>query len=154
VPGQRELIVRESAYDLFYHTGIPEGRAEPDLQSEREVTRLGFLRRTFLDDLATGEKIWVWKSQATTHRDQIRPLLETLRRLGPNTLLWVVEADEAHQAGTIESFEPDFIKGYVARFAPYEGVADIHFASLFEVCWRADEFRHPDRPTPEPEAEY
>lgn len=153
-PGQRELIVRESAYELYYHTGVPEGRIDPDLQSEKEVTRLGFLRSKFLDDLATGEKIWVWKSQATTQRDQILPLLETLRRLGPNTLLWVVEADDEHHAGTIEPLAPDLVKGYIARFAPYEGVADIHFASWFEVCWRADELLHPNSPAPEPESEY
>ena len=154
VPGQRELIARESAYGLLYHTGVPEGQVEPEVQVEREATRLGFLRRKFLDDLATGEKIWVWKSVAETRRDQIQPLLETLRCWGPNILLWVVEADDEHQAGTIEPLEFDFIKAYVARFAPYEGVADIHVASWFEVCWRADELRYPDRPAPDPEAAY
>jgi len=154
VPGRRELIVRESVYEFWYHTGIAEGEAEPDEQTVRETTRLGFLRRKLMEDTRTGDKIWVWKSQATTHRDQIQPLLDVLRRLGPNTLLWVVEADGEHPAGTIEALEPDFIKGAVSRFAPYEGVTDIDFASWFVVCWRADEVRHPDRAAPEPEDRY
>ncbi|MGD0106067.1 MAG: glycosyltransferase 61 family protein [Rhodopila sp.] len=151
VPGQRELIVRESVYEFWYHTGIAEGDVEPEEQTVRETTRLGFLRRKLMEDIRTGDKIWVWKSQATTHRDQIQPLLDVLRRLGPNTLLWVVEADSEHPAGTIEVLEPDLIKGTVSRFAPYEGVTDIDFASWFVVCWRADEVRHPGRAAPEPE---
>jgi Glycosyltransferase 61 len=153
VSGQRELIVRESAYDFWYHTGVSEGDVDPQVQAEREATRLGFLRRKLLEDLATGDKTWVWKSKATTHRDQVQPLLEILRRLGPNTLLWVVEADEEHPPGTIEALEPDLIKGYIARFAPYEGVTNIHYASWFEVCWQADEFRHPHLAAPDREAE-
>jgi hypothetical protein len=148
IAGQRELIVRESTYEFWYHTGIAEGEAEPDVQSGRETTRLHFLRRKLFEDLATGDKTCVWKSQATTHREQVQPLLDVLRRLGPNTLLWVVEADDEHQAGSIEPIESDFIKGYVTRFAPYDGVTDIDYASWFDVCWRADEIRHSDQATP------
>jgi capsular polysaccharide biosynthesis protein len=154
LPGERELMVRESAYQFWYHSGVREGEVDPDVQAKREATRLSFLRRKLLDDLATGDKIWVWKSQATTHRDQIRPLLEILRRLGPNTLLWVVEADDEHAVGTIESLEPDFIKGYISRFAPYDNVLDIQVAPWFAVCWRVDELLHPDRPAVEPEVAY
>ena len=149
--GRRELIVRDSVYEFWYHTGIAEGDAEPEEQTVRETTRLGFLRRKLMEDIGTGNKIWVWKSQATTHRDQVQPLLDVLRRLGPNTLLWVVEADDEHSAGTIEVLEPDLIKGYITRFAPYDGVTDIDVASWFVVCWRADEVRHPDRVAPEAE---
>ena len=149
--GRRELIVRESVYQFWYHTGIFEGDAELDAQCGRETLRLNFLRRKLFEDLASGDKIWVWKSQPTTHIEQIMPLMESLRRFGPNTMLWIVEADADHAAGTIEPLSPDLIKGYIARFAPYANAADFHFASWLEVCWRADEFRHPERYVPEPE---
>jgi hypothetical protein len=150
IAGQRELIVRESVYEFWYHTGIAEGAVPVDVQTDRETTRLSFLRRKLLEDLKTGDKTWVWKSQATTDRDEVQPLLDALRKLGPNTLLWVVEADGEHAAGTIEPLERDFIKGYVSRFAPYEAVANIDVASWLVMCWRADEFRHPDSHAPQP----
>ncbi|MEA2769827.1 MAG: hypothetical protein QOD93_2789, partial [Acetobacteraceae bacterium] len=115
--------------------------------------RLDGLRDKLLRDLKSGGKTWVWKSRATTHRNQMQPLLEILRRLGPNTLLWVVEANDEHKAGSVERLEPGVIKGYVSRFAPYDGVTDIDFASWWSVCWRADELLHADRVAPEPEPE-
>ncbi|HEY0425076.1 MAG TPA: glycosyltransferase family 61 protein [Rhodopila sp.] len=153
IPGQRELIVRESVYEFWYHTGIAEGTIDPAVQSGHETTRLGFLRRKLLEDLETGEKTWVWKSQATTTRDQLQPLLAALRALGPNTLLWVTEADATHAAGTIEPLERDFVKGYIERFAPYEAVTDIDFRSWIEVCRRADECRNPAIALPEQQSE-
>jgi hypothetical protein len=150
-PGRREFMVRESAYALMYHTFILEGTVAPEVLRNAEVKRLGFLRRKLLEDLAAGDKIWVWRSHVTLHVDQVRPLLEVLRRLGPNTLLWIVEADDEHAAGMIEPLSQDFIKGYVRRFAPYENATDIHLASWLEVCWRAYEFRHHDQGRSDPE---
>ena len=146
IAGQRELIVRESAYEFWYHTGIAEHTVELEVQCGNETKRLNFLRRKLLDDLATGAKIWVWKSAATRQRDQVQPLLDMLRSFGPNTLLWVTESENEHQPGTIEVLEPDLIRGYVTRFAPYEAVADIDIASWFEVCYKVDALCHPILP--------
>jgi hypothetical protein len=134
----------------MYHTFIREGDSDPKAIHDAEVKRLGFLRRKLLDDLAKGEKIWVWRSHVTSHIDQVRPLLDILRRFGRNTLLWVVEADDQHAAGTIEALDGDFIKGYVRRFAPYSNATDIHLASWLDVCWRAHQFRHQDQAVPNP----
>ncbi|WP_158927142.1 DUF563 domain-containing protein [Acidisphaera sp. S103] len=142
LPGQRELMVRESHYNFHYHTGISEGRIEPLAQAEREITRLTFLRRKLLEDLQSGDKIFVWKSEASTDSEHVRPLLDVLRRMGPNILLWVVEADTDHPVGSVERLEPDFLKGYIRRFAPWPNTTDIDWASWFEVCWHAYELRH------------
>ncbi len=138
-PGRREFIVRESAYGLMYHTFIAEGDADPKALHDAEVKRLGFLRRKLLEDLAGGDKICVWRSPVTADLSEVKPLLDVLRRLGPNTLLWVVEADDEHAAGTIEITEPGLIKGFVRRFAPYTNAAEIHLPSWLEVCWRTYE---------------
>ena len=134
--GRREFLVREAVYNLMYHTGILEGEIQAAELQERETKRLGFLRRKLLEDLEVGAKIWVWKSLATYRPDQVHPLVDVLRSMGPNILLWVVEADEAHPAGTIERLDRDFIKGYIERFAPYDNAPDIRPASWFEVCQR------------------
>jgi capsular polysaccharide biosynthesis protein len=150
-PGRREFIVRESAYDLMYHTYVLEGEAEREEMHAREIKRLRFLRRKLLEDLAVGEKIWVWKSAVTSDAEQVRPLLTALRALGPNTLLWVVEADERHRPGSIERLDRDFIKGYIERFAPYENAPDIRPVSWFEVCQRTYHLCHPAPVSPEPQ---
>jgi capsular polysaccharide biosynthesis protein len=149
-PNRREFLVRESAYDLMYHTGVPEGAAGLEEMRVREITRLSFLRRKFFEDLETGAKIWVWKSAATVDAEQVQPLLHVLRTLGPNTLLWVVEGDERHRPGSIERLDRDFIKGYVERFAPYDSAPDIRPASWFEVCQRTYDLCHPSPITPKP----
>jgi hypothetical protein len=95
------------------------------------------LRQKLLDDLASGEKIWIWKSTVTRTRDDVTPLLKALRRHGPNTLLWVVEADEAHPSGSVEQLESNLLKGYVAHFAPLGNATDIDPMPWFEVCQRA-----------------
>ena len=150
-PGRREYLVRESAYDLMYHTYVSEGTVGLEEMREREIKRLRFLRRKLLEDLEAGEKIWVWKSAATLDADQVQPLLQVLRSLGPNTLLWVVEGDERHRPGSIERLDRDFVKGYIERFAPYDNAPDIRPAAWFEVCQRTHHLCRPSPVLPEPQ---
>ena len=145
-PDLREFLVTERTYGLIYHTFIFEGQIEADELHQRETTRLPFLRRKLLEELKGGEKIWVRKSKTPVTDEQMRTLLNVLRQHGPNILLWVLEADAAHPAGTIERVEGDFIKGYVERFAPYENATDIRPYSWFEVCLRTHALCRPDIP--------
>jgi hypothetical protein len=138
----REFLVRESVYDLMYHTGISEGQIVPDTLRQREIQRLEFLRRKLLDDLRCGSKIWVWRSEATSTIEHVWPLLLALRAFGPNTLLWVVEGDAEHPSGMAEWLAPDLIKGYVERFAPYDDATNIRSASWFRMCRNAYVMRH------------
>jgi hypothetical protein len=90
-----------------------------------------------MGDLASGEKIFVWQSRGSTTLEQVVPLLHAIRRRGPNTLLWVTEADERHAPGSVENLGSGLLKGYVVRFAPYDNATDINASSWFEVCHRA-----------------
>jgi capsular polysaccharide biosynthesis protein len=135
--GRRKYMARESVYNLQYHTGVSEGEMTPEELGQREIKRLGFLRRKFIEDLEAGEKIWVWKSTATREADQAKPLLAVLRVLGPNTLLWVVEADETHRPGTVEALEGDLLKGYVERNASYITDLEVSAYSWVETCQSA-----------------
>jgi hypothetical protein len=131
---KREFIIKEAAYGLHYHTFRHEREVEIEAIRKSEPRRLGFLRRKFLDDIASGAKILVWQSPATRTVGQVMPLLKALRRHGPNVLLWVVEADASHPPGTVERHGPDLLKGYVARFAPADNATDVDAESWFEVC--------------------
>ena len=150
--GHREFMVHETSLDTRYHTFISEHEIDAEELRAREAKRLGFLRRKLLDDLAAGEKIWVWREWAMTDAARLQPLLDVLRSLGPNVLLWVVAADDGHPPGTVERLDRYFIKGYVERLAPYENAADIRPFSWFEVCENAFKLCYPDCGRPEPEA--
>jgi len=145
-PGEREYFVQETVYSLRYHSGVYEGEAPESELEQREVRRLAFLRRKLLEDLATGEKIWVWKCSATTSVDQVEPLLSALRRLGPNVLLWVVEAGPEHPPGSVERLGPDLLQGYAERFAPYEVATAIAPDSWFRLCRSAYRLVHSNHP--------
>jgi hypothetical protein len=133
-PGKQEYFIDESVYSLRYHSGVFEGTVSESELERREVRRLAFLRRKLVEDLSTGEKIWVWKCSATTSVEQIAPLMNVLRRLGPNVLLWVVEATPQHEAGSVERLGPDLLRGYIERFAPYEDATNIAPDTWFGVC--------------------
>ena len=142
-PGRREFLARESVYNLQYHTGMFSDEITADALRLREVKRLGFLRRKLQEDLQSGDKIWVWQSANTTEVDQVIPLLNILRLLGPNTLVWVVEADNDHPAGTAERLDRDFIKGYVEHFASPTNALDLSAFSWIEMCQEAHGLCHP-----------
>lgn len=130
----REFMIREAAYGLAYHTFRREGEVAPQRLEQSERARLAFLRQKLLDDLARGEKIWVWKSTATLESSQIMPLLTALRRYGRNTLLWVREAGDGSLPGTVEPISEGLLAGYVARFAPAENADDLDAGSWFDLC--------------------
>jgi Glycosyltransferase 61 len=145
----REYMVHETWLDTRYHTWISEGQIDPEELRKREAKRLSFLRRKMLEDLAVGEKIWVWREGGLTDPAYLQPLLRVLRGFGPNILLWVVPADEDHPAGTVERLDRDFIRGYVERLAPYENAGDIRPLSWFETCENALNLCRPEPAPPE-----
>lgn len=130
----REFLVHETAYQLLHHTYMHEGEIDPEELRRKQAQRLGFLRNKLMADLAEGEKIWVWKSNLSLSYNEVRPLLDLLRRFGPNKLLWVTTADAEHAPGTAERMERDLVRGYVDRFAPYDRATDISFESWYSVC--------------------
>lgn len=135
--GFQEYMVRESSYNVRYHSFTRADSISAEDFIAREYRRLKFLRNKFIGDLAVGEKILVWRSRVTNSPNEIQPLLDCLRRRGPNILLWVVEADPDHCPGTVDHLEADLLKGYVERFAPDADATQIRPRSWFQVCERA-----------------
>lgn len=142
VAGRREYLIRESAYDLMYHSFQAEGSIDPGKLRDMEAKKLEFLRRKFLGDLAGGEKILVWKSNIPQAEAEIDHLAAALRGFGPNILLWVVEADAEHPAGSVEIKGEGRLKGRVDRLAPYANATDISYESWFAMCAEADRRAH------------
>ncbi len=146
--GTREYMVRESVYGIQYHTGVFEYDCTPDALDARELVRIRFLRRKLLDDLREGTKIWVWRHFEITDPARVAPLLDELRARGPNTLLWILAANEDHPSGTVERLAPDFFKGYVRRLATYETATDFDADPWYDVCEQVYNMRETTAATP------
>ncbi len=140
-----EYIVRETAYDLMYHTFITRKEISIDQVRKMEEKRLSLLRRKFEDDLRNPRQILVWKSNAGNSLDEMRSLYNALSSLGSHVLLWVARATGNRSPGEVHVIEGALLQGYVDRFAPYANATDISYQSWFSVCRRAIEVARPLR---------
>jgi hypothetical protein len=111
----REIVVRESAYQLLHHTFVREGEVDLESFRDQEAKRLIFLRDKLLADLASAEKIWVWKSNFEASESQIAGLLGALTDYGSNVLLWVAIADATHPPGSVERKSASLLRGQPVR---------------------------------------
>ena len=132
-----EYIIQEKQYGLVYHTFRYKGEIDEDKFVTSEGARLKFLVRKFVEDLQGGEKIFVCKRNSPLREEEILPVLTALNAYGPNTLLWVVPADEKHPPGSAQWVMPGLIKGYIDRFAPNENAHDLSLEVWLEICVNA-----------------
>jgi len=144
----REYMINELNYGFLYHAFVKLGEAEPSEILDREMRRLPFLARKLVDDLERSEKIFVYRGMGSLEEEEVFPLVTSLRRYGPNTLLFVNLADAAHQSGTVELRSPGFLVGYVDRFAPSEDASAFDAASWVHVCRQALRMRNAATPRP------
>jgi len=125
---------------MTYHTFQHERDLDIDTVRRQQGTKLNFLRRKFLEDVANAEKIFVIKRVPALRPEEILPLYAALNDLGRNWLLWMVPADAAHPAGTVEILLPGLLRGFVDRFAPYEDAPSVSVPGWTAVCeaaWKA-----------------
>jgi capsular polysaccharide biosynthesis protein len=137
----RAYYFYDSVYQFRFHGGAgSDDKPERAQMVQREVQRLIFLRRKLLEDLEAGTKILVWHSDITKTAEEVWPLMRALRRLGPNRLLWVVQTDDHHRAGTVEAIEREFVKGYIEAPPSDARVSAVSNWSWFAVCEAAYNF--------------
>jgi hypothetical protein len=130
----REFMVTDTAYDVVYHAWVDAGAMSVEELHQREVRRVPLLVRKLLEDLLSGEKIFVFKGMGALAEEVVFPLAAALRRYGPNTLLHVTLADAEHRAGMVEAKAPGFLVGYLDRFAPGDDAHDLALAQWVSVC--------------------
>jgi hypothetical protein len=136
--GRGEWIVYENQYGLRYHTFIWEDQATRGQIHAQEITKLAFLRRKLMEDVAEGRKIFVHKrAAAPLCMEEVMPLFLALNRHAPNKLLWVQLADSENPAGTVEELLPGLMRGFIDRFAPGEMVPQLSVSGWAQVCANA-----------------
>ena len=136
----REFVVKESVYGMTYHTFQYEHQMTLEAVRQQQATRLNFLRRKLMEDIAAGEKIFVLKRTPPLRPEEVLPIYAALNELGRNWLLWMVPSDASHAPGTVEVLLPGLLRGYVDRFAPLENAHELSasiWTSVCEAAWRA-----------------
>ena len=115
---------RHRDLDVCFDTLIPTGTADPAVVIDGQRRRLTFLRRKFLEDLQTGDKICVLTRSDCLTEPEALAVYSALAMHGPNTLLWTVYGDAA-TTGRVDELQPGFLCGHLGltddvRFAPLE----------------------------------
>ncbi len=112
----------QADYKASFDTLINVASAEADQVLRDQLTRLAFLRRKFVEDLRTGDKIYVLTRGDVLTEPEALAVFCALNLYGANTLLWTVFGDEA-KAGEVIAYAPGFLCGQLGpvddvRFAP------------------------------------
>jgi hypothetical protein len=136
---RREYVVRDRSLALVFHTFIHEGEVAESELIAQQSTRLRFLRRKFLEDLANGEKIFVVKRNVALTEPEVLPLLAALQRHGADKLLYVVPATPEHPPGTVERLSSGPLRGYIDRFAPPTNAHDLSLGVWLALCVNASD---------------
>jgi tetratricopeptide (TPR) repeat protein len=134
----REFFFRDKRYSLEMHTFIPARPDEYTRVLSQQIQRAQFLARKLLEDLATGDKIYLYKRHVGTLSDaEAYPIYRALRQYGRHALLCVVPADPpAFPGGTVVVRDEGLLFGYVDALSPTSSAAEIRYDS-WEAVLRA-----------------
>jgi hypothetical protein len=99
-------------------------------ESEKRQYLVGKFRQT----ASTGEKIFVYKSNATVPLHQYMRLFAGLRRYGPARLLVVEWTRDPTLHGSAKLLEDGIAVGYLSRFAPYGAANDFCREEWESIC--------------------
>ncbi len=135
-----EYYLADRRWGFGFHTWISRHEVDRDQLFAKMCRRIGFLRTKLMDDLASGNKIFVHKTFAMDLGD-VRRLLASLRAHGPVRLLWVRSLDLTPKAdqplGTVEEIEPGLYAGFVSKFGNAPRVWQIPFEEWVQICHAA-----------------
>ncbi len=133
-PVGAEYMVRVQPFGWLMHTFVDPEKQPVDKMLQDQTRRFRFLASKLIEDLEDGEKIFVFRRNEPVIDDSIFALHDALNWYGPNTLLWVVEAEGDHEPGSARWLRPGLIQGYVARLAPRSNGAFLSQSTWTQVC--------------------
>jgi hypothetical protein len=102
------------------HTFIKDGEFPENVIKERETLRLKILRRKFLEDARKARRVYVFRSLAEREISDVERLHRSLRRHGPNRLLFVRPPGDGLDAGEVRLQSAGFAIGALDDLATYE----------------------------------
>lgn len=122
-------------FGFLFHSDVAASSLLPDQVRDHELRRLRFLWRKFVEDLAEGNRIFVFKSGLLMSKASVDRLVSVLRERGPNHLLWVTPEEPGRPAGTVDVVAPGLMRGWVDKVNV--GPEECSFDLWHEMCRRA-----------------
>jgi len=111
------FVLVDTQYDMGMQTFIKAGNEDPANLLPRLCGRQKFLARKLGEDLATGERIFVYKVTEPLRRPALERLWQAVKAYGPAALLVVRLADAELAPGAFTVLEPGLMLGAVSRFS-------------------------------------
>lgn len=104
----------DTAYGTSMHSFVAASEVPEDRMAVVARKRMRFLKEKLIADLESAAKIFVLKlGERMLAADEAAALGRALRRYGPNVLLCVCSADQAHPAGEIVAAAPGVFVGAI-----------------------------------------
>lgn len=133
-----EYFLQDSRWGFGFHTFHTKNEVAFDVLYPRMCKRLRFLRDKFLDDLRSGEKTFVFKSDDVT-LDKLRRLHDALSIERRARLICVKQLARAPLpaqmfGGDVYRIEESLYVGYVKRFGLVWPQRDLQFDDWVAVC--------------------
>ena len=131
-----EYTVRDMRNGINFHTWSKDLAADEALFFAKQRRRISWLRDKLLDDLATADKVFVYKAFPAASPVGAVDIAAALKAYGDTTLLYIEVADAEHGAGSMELSGPGLVRGYVSRLGvdPLTKRWDIAFDEWLSVC--------------------
>lgn len=108
--GTAELMLDHALLQAESHT-FAAGEIDESELIRQEARRLALLRRKFLEDVRAADRIFVYRRAFEVGEGDVMRLYRSLRRHGPNRLLFVRLADETLGAGEVRLLAPGLAEG-------------------------------------------
>ena len=128
-----ELMGRQARFGLSYHTFKKENEVEIEALKVKELQRLGYLARLFVEQLENDEKIFVRLGDFEPE-GEFRALHHLLRAFNPQARLLLVQPAPA-RAGQVERLGPNLYRGFLSSFAdPARVPSTLSVEDWLKVC--------------------
>ena len=147
-----EFILAVDAYKMRWHTFVRADEGDAETVRRGHATKLGFVRRKFLDSLRASRKIFVLKRERPLALAEVLPVLREINRTGRNILMYVVPGAPPERNGMVECLGPGLLRGHIGAFAPYDDVMSVAAPDWLRLCanaWTLREAAAPPEIAPE-----
>ncbi len=112
---EKEFILRESAYDTMSHTGVNSADIAPEELLVRLTRRQTFLKRKFLSELSTGQKVYIYKAIDQITEIEMEAIELNLARLGARHTMFTMLTDDPAKIDMVDFQTPTRAIGYLPR---------------------------------------
>jgi len=135
-----EFNTSDTRYGLAMHTFVKDVGQDREKLFSQLQRRMRFLRDKLLEDLAAGEKIFLYRCRRDTRADDITQVAEALRTFNnANILLAVKMATQEEPAHAVQQTAPGVLSGNIrdGRKQPFGTGWDVDFESWLSICQQA-----------------